>query len=153
MVVPFDLLTLEYRGVRLFRNVRITTSVDTAHQHAAVRTSVLAPCDQSILRNVIHILLLQFECLFKFCVYHPGVFPKLNKISQFQSNINNLVCSDLDIFTRLHHVKIKSGTQLCPKKCRPCPAIRTIQRPLLHTYKFYNIIVILAFKKPILTIF
>jgi hypothetical protein len=63
VVVPFDLLTLEYRGVRLFRNVRSTTSGDTAHQHAAVRTSVLAPCDQSILRNAITILLQQFECL------------------------------------------------------------------------------------------
>ena len=34
-----------------------------------------------------------------------------------------------------------------PKKCRPCPAICTIQRPLLHTYKFYNIIVIFNLKK------
>jgi len=28
----------------------------------------------------------QFKDELKFCVYHPGVFTKLNKISQFQSN-------------------------------------------------------------------
>ena len=51
--------------------------------------------------------------LFKFCVYHPGVFTKLNKISQFQTHKGRVwlkLTNFMHLSQRLVHPSKNFGT-------------------------------------------
>jgi len=70
---------------------------------------------------------------------------------QKKPDIDDLVCNDLDIFTRLHHVKVKNGTPLCPKNVDHAQPFTQYRG---HLFILTNVITIVIFslEKHILTI-